>query len=112
MVHLPNKELFSEYHQPYFESLPRQRDFKKKEEKQKKKWSFETSVFKAWKADHEELIHKCFEFDWSNTRIPKLVKDTEDLYNLKNFLKSIYKDIKNCYKHFSCINPIQDIWAI
>ena len=58
------------------------------------------------------MLDNCFEVDWANTRIQKLAKNEEDYLNLKKYMRSIYKDIKDSYKHYSCISPIGDIWAV
>ena len=34
--------------------------------------------FKNYFMDHESLLNKCFEFDWSCSKIPKLIKDPKD----------------------------------
>lgn len=41
--------------------------------------------------DNELLLSKCFEFDWSNTKIPKIIKDVKDKEEIKKYLQSIYK---------------------
>ena len=44
-------------------------------ERPKPVWSKAISVFNRYKYDTGPQFDKCFEFDWSCGRIPKLVKD-------------------------------------
>lgn len=41
------------------------------------KWSVETSIFRYFPPDTDKLIEECFEFDYQNSKINRLVKDTE-----------------------------------
>lgn len=34
------------------------------------------------------------------------------MHAVKNFLHGKYKQIKETYKHFATMNPVQDIWAV
>ncbi len=58
------------------------------------------------------MLDNCFEVDWNNTRITKIVKNEEEHPNLKKYMRSIYKLIKESYKYYSSISPIGDVWAI
>eukprot|EP00347_Sterkiella_histriomuscorum_P017828 403347825 len=75
-------------------------------------WDFNKSVFKDYIFDNEMTIARCFEYDWSNSKIPKIVKDESELSQIKAYLKSIYKSIRECYKHYAGINPQNDIPSI
>lgn len=75
-------------------------------------WSFDKSLFKDYQLDTDELLKKCFEEDWSKCRIPRIVKNAEDLQNVKEYLHSQYKYYKACYKYLSAINPVKDVPAI
>lgn len=44
-------------------------------EKVKTPWDFNKSVFKDYKADNALLLDQCFEFDWSCSKIEKVIKD-------------------------------------
>ena len=39
-------------------------------------WNFENSIFKVFKFENDELLSKCFEFDYNQTKIPKLTKNS------------------------------------
>lgn len=45
----------------------------------KEEWDFNNSVFKDYKPDNEEILNRCFEADWKLTKLPKLVKDEDQL---------------------------------
>ena len=77
--------------------MPKQKTFKEL-------WSFKNSIFKDWRRDDEvkytffftnntkkELLGRCFEEDWKNTRIPRIVKKEDDLANTKEVLRNVYK---------------------
>ncbi|EGR33095.1 leucine rich repeat protein [Ichthyophthirius multifiliis] len=110
-----SEKLFDSYFNPLITIVPRTRDPKyipAKKKKQKVKWTFPISLFAKWQPDNEEILNKCFDFDWDNSKIPQKVKNKEDQELLKQFLREKYKLIKDAYKHFATFNPIQDIWCI
>jgi hypothetical protein len=47
-------------------------------ERVKTPWDFFKSIFKDYKPDTAPLISDCFEFDWSCSKIEKIVKGEED----------------------------------
>ena len=77
----------------------------KKKERLKTPWDFFNSVFKNYKPDNNKLIAQCFEYDWSCCKIPKLIKNEEELEEVKSFLKSKYKCFREVYKYFAGISP-------
>ena len=60
------------------------------------------SVFKNFKTDTEALLRRSFENDWRLTKIPKLVKDKEELHRVKVYLGSIYPRLKNMFLALAC----------
>ncbi len=46
-------------------------------------WDFKKSVFKDYIPDNELLLAKCFEFDWGNSKIPKIIKDEGEKEKVK-----------------------------
>lgn len=56
----------------------------------KRQWSIPISVFKDYKFDNDEHLAKCFEFDWSCSRILKVVKDPSEQAKIKESLRKIY----------------------
>ena len=59
------------------------------------------------------LNDECFEEDWKRCKIPKLIKDAENLNKVKKFLKNIYgRGLRDCYKYYAGKEPICDIYCI
>ncbi len=58
------------------------------------------------------MLDKCFEVDFENTRITKLLKNQEDLSEVKEMLRKIYKNLKDCYKYYAAVGAISDVWSI
>lgn len=57
-------------------------------------------------------MEKCLEQDLENNRIAKLLKKEEDLPEVKKLLLKHYRQIKDCYKYYSTVGAISDIWCI
>lgn len=74
-------------------------------------WDFNKSIFAAYKQDTPELLDNCFETDWENSRIPKIVKG-DDEEGIKEFLRSQYRSIRECYKHYAGIIPSNQVFCI
>ena len=64
-------------------------------------WTIPQSVFRSFRYDTEEQLVKCFEFDYENTRISRIVKDEVDRINLKKLLQENYLYLKAGYKFYS-----------
>ncbi|EGR29347.1 leucine rich repeat protein [Ichthyophthirius multifiliis] len=110
-----SEQIIDCYYSPVISILPRTRDPKyilAAKKKKRIKWSFPISLMYKWKPDDEEIYKKCFEVDWENCKIPQKIKKQEDQDQVKEFLRSKYKHIKDTYKYFASQNPIQDIWCI
>lgn len=75
-------------------------------------WSLSSSVFREYRFDDEELLSRCFEFDWEHTKLSKLIKDAEDYKNLKSFLRKNYKGFKDTYKHFASYSPQGSLFCV
>jgi hypothetical protein len=56
-------------------------------------WSVFNSVFRDYKPDNPTLIDECFEYDWSCTKLEKILKNEEEQLKSKEYLKSIYKNM-------------------
>lgn len=100
---------------PTIEIKPRTRDpvyIPDKKKKTRKRWTFPISLMYKWKPDTDKLLQECFEFDWNLSRVHKVVKDQEELEKVKDFFRERYQYFRNTYKHWACINPVGDIWAI
>ena len=42
-------------------------------------WDFYKSIFKTYKPDTDKIIDECFEYDWPNTKIEKIIKDEHQI---------------------------------
>ncbi len=62
-------------------------------EKLKTPWDFSKSVFKDYKADTVNRLDECFEFDWESSKIPRIIKNEEELLVCKEYLRSVYKNM-------------------
>ncbi len=60
-------------------------------EKVKTPWDFNKSVFRDYKADNVSKLEECFEFDWSCSKIEKIVKVEEEIIKIKEYLRGVYK---------------------
>jgi len=80
--------------------------------REKPAWKFPVSIFRDYRPDNHALLDKCFEVDFENTRITKLVKNADDLKAVRELLHGIYKNLKDCYKHFAAIGAPSEIWSI
>jgi NLR family CARD domain-containing protein 3 len=77
-----------------------------------KPWSFEDSVFREYKREDDELLEKCFIFDFTNSKISKILKDPKDLQTVKDMLWKVYRQIKDTYKYYSAIGVSGDLFSI
>ena len=78
----------------------------------KSPWAKEKSIFAPYVEDYDELLMKCFEFDFSCSRIPKLFKDPVELHKAKEYLREIYKYIRECYKFHSGVSYLNGVPCI
>jgi hypothetical protein len=49
------------------------------------------SVFKDYKPDNPQKLEECFEFDWSCSKIEKVIKGEEEIAQSKEYIRSNYK---------------------
>ena len=92
-------------------------------EKLKTPWDFFRSVFRDYKPDTDSLLNDCFEFDWSCSKITKIIKDEEELKRCKEYLRTHYKHMygilfityiyrREIYKFYSAVDPVGYICSI
>lgn len=55
--------------------------------------------------DDENLLNRCFENDWMRCKIPKIIKNPEELAEAKKALRASYKTIREMYKQFAAFEP-------
>jgi len=73
-------------------------------------WTFPISVFKDYKIDNEEVIRRCFEFDWK--MVPQLKMSPEDYQKCKEIFRKAYKVIKENFRIFAAIGRTDNIFGI
>ncbi|CAK78575.1 unnamed protein product (macronuclear) [Paramecium tetraurelia] len=82
-------------------------------EQQQGIWSFSVSIwFKDFQFENEEFLRKCFENDWSYSKISNLVTNQDELNEVKNLIWKDYKMIKETYKWYSSKSPSGEVWSI
>jgi hypothetical protein len=54
-----------------------------------------------YEKDSEEILDKCFEYDWGYSKVHKLVKNEEELPVVKRVFKQNYSKLKEIYKLFA-----------
>lgn len=92
-----NKECFPRPKRPVF--------YFEEDDEPEPEWDFRDSIFYGYIPDSKELLAKCFEYDWSNCKIPKIIKNKEELEKIKAYLASIYGHIRETYKYYAGISP-------
>ena len=80
--------------------------------KVKTPWDFFKSVFKDYKPDNDKILDDCFEIDWVNTKCEKVIKDDEQIKEVKAYIKSIYKHIREAYKYYAGVAPLGRVNSI
>lgn len=101
------------YFEPRVKSKPRQKDhvyIPPKLKKEKSPWNFNTSIFKDYQKDTEELLDRCFEFDYKCSRIHTLFDKSKEK-EVKAVLRKFYLKMKNTYKYYSALT-VSDIWCV
>ena len=58
------------------------------------------------KTDNEDMLNKCFEFDWNSCKLMTFIKSDYDREAIKSLFKSIYYMYKECYKYYASLQPI------
>ena len=58
------------------------------------------------KTDNEDLLKKCFEFDWANNKLQKFIKKEDEMEKIKAILRNIYPMYKDCYKYYASLQPL------
>jgi Ran GTPase-activating protein (RanGAP) involved in mRNA processing and transport len=80
--------------------------------KERTPWTFPISIFRAYQQETDDLSKKCFDFDWEYCKINKYVKKPEELEQVKQMLRNCYRDLKECYRHYSSVGVVSDIWSL
>ena len=90
-----HNKIIDEYYAPKIDILPRTPDeiyVPPKIKKRKRIWTFPISIWaKDYRFETEEMLKNCFERDWNHCKIPKVVKNPEDLSKVRQLLFTNYK---------------------
>ncbi|CAD8178213.1 unnamed protein product [Paramecium octaurelia] len=82
-------------------------------EQQQGIWSFSASIwFKDFQFENEDFLWKCFENDWSHSKISNFVTNQDELQEVKNVIWKDYKMIKETFKWYSSKSPSGEVWSI
>ena len=73
-------------------------------------WDFNKSIFAPYKSDNSDILNQWFEIDWENSKTSKLVKEEES--EIKEYLRSIYRNIREWYKFYAGILPSNQVFWI
>jgi hypothetical protein len=107
-----NHDIVNEFFQIAIEHcFPRMKDgkFDKIITKVKPPWSIPISIFKDYRVDNESALNKCFEYDWSCCKLPKLGEEEPEI---KEVMRHGYRLIKEHYKILSAIGKTGNIFGI
>ncbi len=69
-------------------------------------------MFKDYKPDHPKILEQCFEFDWENSKIHRIIKDEEERNLVKALLKEYYPKFRESYKFTAGIDPHESLVCI
>ncbi|CAD8117348.1 unnamed protein product [Paramecium sonneborni] len=98
---LNKQQLFDKY-MPLVQCKPREPlakfDFSPYLNIKKQCWSVENSIFRNFQPDTSQLIDQCFEFDFQNSKVTRLVKENE-IIDVKECLKDLYRNLFHIYKY-------------
>lgn len=60
-------------------------------ERPKSPWCFEKSIFAPYKFDTDELLVRCFNFDWNCSKIERMIKSVKDKERMYLYLNKNYR---------------------
>ena len=86
--------------------------FPRKREIEKEPWSLKNSVFATYRNDTDQILESCFETDWAASNIQKVIKDENEIFLIKNYLRKNYQPIRECYKYFAAISSNNQVFSI
>ncbi|CAD8166448.1 unnamed protein product [Paramecium pentaurelia] len=110
-----NKQQLFDKYMPLVQCKPREPqakfDFSPYLNIKKHNWSVDTSIFRNFQPDTPQLIDQCFEFDFQNSKVTRLVKETE-IVEVKESLKDLYRNLFHVYKYHAAGSQGQPIPCI
>lgn len=113
---IQTSEVVTETYLEHLQCKPRDaRDFSKFvkiEIEAEPEWDWSKSIFKNYKIDTESTLKKCFEYDWARLKLPKVIKNPDELAAVKPILQQHYKRIRETYKSYAGVNPCNNVPSI
>ena len=75
-------------------------------------WNFSLSVFRDYKSDNPKLLANCFERDWANCKIGKIIKNEDEELKVKEIYAKNYELFRESYKYYAGVSPQDSLMAI
>lgn len=75
-------------------------------------WDFNKSIFAPYRSDTKDLLNRCFDIDWDNSKIAKILKNDPNLEEIQEFLRTQYREVRECYKNYAGISPSNQVFCI
>lgn len=75
-------------------------------------WDFNKSIFASYRSDTKDLLNRCFDIDWDNSKIAKILKNDPNLEEIQEFLRTQYREVRECYKNYAGISPSNQVFCI
>lgn len=72
-------------------------------------WDLSNSVFKDWRKDNESIYEKCLEHDFKFWKVPKFLKDPDELEEVKKIIKAKLPILKDFYQYLIAISNFPGI---
>mmetsp|Transcript_30173 Transcript_30173/g.27512 ORF Transcript_30173/g.27512 Transcript_30173/m.27512 type:complete len:139 (+) Transcript_30173:1074-1490(+) len=69
-------------------------------------------IFRDYKVDTKDILDKCFEADWNNSKILRVVKKEDEIEQVRKMLRDIYPRLKDCYKYNAAENVVSEVWSV
>ncbi|OMJ79651.1 hypothetical protein SteCoe_20271 [Stentor coeruleus] len=75
-------------------------------------WQLGNSIFANYYCETEELLNRCFEFDWKNTKMLRVIKNDTLRDRIKELVRPYYKFIRKTYRLYAAIGTNGSIFSI
>jgi hypothetical protein len=87
------------------ESHPRQKKALPEKRASTVPWNLESSYFSTYTRDTDDVMDRCFDFDWGFVRIGKWLKNEDELPMIKRMFRYNYPRIKELYRVYASHEP-------
>lgn len=74
-----------------------------------------TSLFGSYVSDTAEIERRCFEDDWDNCKIEKILLSydkTVEISECKRIMLTNYKQLRVVYRYLSCFGVMNDVFCV